>query len=79
MAAMTMTFEVPETKLIDKESLREKLKEIINIFVSALPDKEIDETEFIMQNSEIMEAIKDGDAQIKSGNFETTKLKDLWK
>ncbi len=58
MAAMTMTFEVPETKLIDKE---------------------IDETEFIMQNSEIMKAIKNGDAQIKSGNFETSKLEDLWK
>ena len=29
MAAMTMTFEVPETKLIDKESLRGKLKETL--------------------------------------------------
>ena len=38
-----------------------------------------DDTEYIMSNPKIMKAIEDGDKQIASGNFTTTKLENLWK
>lgn len=41
--------------------------------------KEIDETDYVMSNSKIIDAINDGDEIISSGNFKTTKLEDLWK
>lgn len=52
---VTMTFEVPDTKVVE------------------------DDTEYIMSNPKIMKAIGDGDKQIASGNFTTTKLENLWK
>ena len=40
--------------------------------------KEIDETDYVMTNSKIIDAINDGDKIIASGNYKTTKLEDLW-
>lgn len=40
--------------------------------------KGISETDYILSNSKIMDAINDGDKIIASGNYKTTKLEDLW-
>ena len=40
--------------------------------------KEISETDYVLSNPKIMEAITEGDEIISSGNFKTTKLEDLW-
>ena len=38
----------------------------------------IDETEYVKSNAKIMDAIREGEEAIASGNFQTTKLEDLW-
>lgn len=40
--------------------------------------KEIDETEYVLSNPKIMEAISEGEEIISSGSFKTTKLENLW-
>ena len=40
---------------------------------------EVDETEYIMSNSKIMEGIREGERAIAIGNVKPTKLEDLWK
>ncbi len=40
--------------------------------------KGISETDYILSNSKIIDAINDGDKIIASGNYKTTKLEDLW-
>ena len=41
-------------------------------------NKEIDETDYVLSNPKIMDAINEGDKIIASGNYMTTKLEDLW-
>ena len=37
-----------------------------------------DETNYIMSSPTMMEILEKGDEEIKKGNFETTKVEDLW-
>ena len=37
-----------------------------------------DETNYIMSSPMMMEILEKGDEEIKKGNFETTKVEDLW-
>lgn len=40
--------------------------------------EEIDETEYVMSNPKIMDSIREGEKAIAAGNFQTTKLENLW-
>ena len=37
-----------------------------------------DETNYIMSSPTMMEILEKGDEEIKKGDFETTKVEDLW-
>ena len=37
-----------------------------------------DETNYIMSSTTMMEILEKGDEEIKKGDFETTKVEDLW-
>lgn len=78
MATMTMTFDIPENKVLDKKAFTQKLSDFVQFVIASLPDAEQDETEYVMSNPELMNAIKEGDKQVASGNYKTTKLEDLW-
>ena len=39
----------------------------------------VDETEYIMTNTKIMESIREGERAIAEGKVKVTKLEDLWK
>lgn len=40
--------------------------------------KGISETDYILSNPKIIDAINEGDKIIASGNYKTTKLEELW-
>lgn len=41
-------------------------------------EQEMDETEYIMSQPKIMDAISKGDEAIASGNYTTTRLEEIW-
>lgn len=41
-------------------------------------EQEMDETEYIMSQPKIMDAISKGDKAIASGNYTTTRLEEIW-
>ena len=66
------TLSMPEA---NRRWLAERLIEPVN-------SKEVDvaqrETDYIMSSPEMAECIHEGDEQIRSGKYETTRLEDLW-
>lgn len=55
-----------------------KFKSFFKAMGWTFENDELDETEYVLSNPKIMDAIREGDAAIKAGNTQTTKLEDLW-
>lgn len=70
---MNFTISIPK---VDLKRFKGLAKAMGWVFEKA---EEIDETEYVMSNSKIMDSIREGEDAIAAGNIEVTKLEDLWK
>lgn len=66
------------TIVTDDDMVRKAIKALKRIIVNS-KKKEIDETQYVLSSPEMVDIIKEGDEEIRSGQPKPIKLDDLWK
>ncbi len=64
-------------QIASDEGLMEKAVKYVKKL--AVKKAQTDETEYIMSSPRMVEILKEGDAEIASGNVQPIELEDLWK